>query len=735
MPLQEDCTSGEGVAMAESNFCARSKKKSFGKKLACASLRRPQLHIQIPAGLSNRRNLKTDICCNLIIMAKIKKKGEAGSATNYITRNQAIRKLQINLGDFRKLCIYKGIFPREPRSRKRVSKKATAHTTFYYRKDIQFLLHEPLLQKFRDQKVLERKISRALGRGDYTDAKRLDGNAARPEKTGKPTYTLNHIVRERYPTFIDALRDLDDCLSMLFLFANLPSTPEVPAKMVARCERLCLEFQHYLIVSHSLRKSFLSIKGIYYQANIQGEDILWLVPYKFNTQIVGDIDFRVMGTFVEFYMTVLGFVNFRLYTSAGLKYPPKFDQAKDDLSGELDALKVELDRPAPLQTSAPKALEGNASNPEAQQKINKLIEDMAAEDARQDIIDQSKVEDDAEIAETLDKLEPAIPGGDVLHQPSYSTTDPGKLFANCTIYLSRETPRAALEFILRAFGCKRIGWDAVLGEGAFTHDELDPRITHQIVDRPVTQAAISTEGDGEDNQTAQKLGPNMRVPGRFYIQPQWVWDSINDEELKNVNQYVPGAALPPHLSPFVKRAPGQYDPTIPLEEQEGEGEGLEDSDVESDPDEDEVGTDQEDFAVKNVLENVDGSEDEDGEAGENDRESFGGFSDAEKEVAVASDDEGDVSINQRQDELNAEMQGNAVKENGKSNVKAEARKKLATKAKQDAEELERRKGMMSKKKRRRYEKMEYGINKRNAEAEALRSKRRKIEKELAKKKT
>jgi pescadillo protein len=178
-------------------------------------------------------------------MGRIKKKGTAGNAKNYITRTQAVRKLQISLPDFRKLCIWKGIYPREPRNRKKAAKNSSHSTTFYYTKDIQYLLHEPLLAKFRDQKALEKKISKALGRGDAHDAQRLEKNANRPEKTGKTKYTLDHVIRERYPTFIDALRDLDDCLSMLFLFANLPSTDTVPAKMIARCERLCLEFEHY----------------------------------------------------------------------------------------------------------------------------------------------------------------------------------------------------------------------------------------------------------------------------------------------------------------------------------------------------------------------------------------------------------------------------------------------------------------------------------------------------------
>ena len=128
---------------------------------------------------------------------------------------------------------------------------------------------------------------------------------------------------------------------MLFLFANLPATSTVPPKTITLCQRLCHEFEHYLITTHSLRKSFLSIKGIYYQATVQGQDILWLVPYKFVQRVTGDVDFRIMGTFVEFYTTLLGFVNFRLYTTIGLVYPPKFNVQSDNKGGELNAFVLE----------------------------------------------------------------------------------------------------------------------------------------------------------------------------------------------------------------------------------------------------------------------------------------------------------------------------------------------------------------------------------------------------------
>jgi len=122
-------------------------------------------------------------------MARETKKGQEGAAKTYITGNQALKLLKLTLADFRRLCILKGVYPREPRSKKKASKGSTASTTFYYAKDIRFLLHEPVLRTFREQKIFAKRLTRAIGKEDYTKANDLQEN--------RPQYSLDHIVKER----------------------------------------------------------------------------------------------------------------------------------------------------------------------------------------------------------------------------------------------------------------------------------------------------------------------------------------------------------------------------------------------------------------------------------------------------------------------------------------------------------------------------------------------------------
>ncbi|EFE32765.1 uncharacterized protein ARB_00223 [Trichophyton benhamiae CBS 112371] len=637
-------------------------------------------------------------------------------------------------------------------NKKKASKSATANTTFYYTRDIQYLLHEPLLNKFREQKALSKKIARALGRGQVGDASRLEKNLA-------PKLTLDHLVKERYPTFIDALRDLDDALSLLFLFANLPSTATVPPKTIARCQRLCHEFQHYLIATNSLRKSFLSIKGIYYQATIQGQDILWLVPYRFVQQVAGDIDFRIMGTFVEFYTTLLGFVNFRLYTSIGLVYPPKFDVRSDEQGAELAAFTLEgkkIDDGENTAIEAAKNKETESVSNEVQEKVNTILKNVKIDTNSE----APAVEAPTEREDAIDTFEPAAPDADTLPQPQISGNEAAALFAPLTIFISREAPRAPLEFLLRAFGCKRVGWDSVLGDGAFTHDELDPRITHQIVDRPpLAESALPPlpQNPQESEESIPRVRPGHRIPGRIYVQPQWVWDCVNDGKLLRPDLYAPGAILPPHLSPWVKPSNGEYDPRVSLADQEAEGEAERAAEEEEESEEEEEEEEEENEATAEIDEEGDASDGEEGsdkeslnggmeiansdDDEEDDSEmeaedSFGGF-DEEPELDEESEDEADAAQKQHQKELEAEALGlQPVNEPGSSKKSKKGQgaksKKYAAEKKKAEEELEQQKMMLSRKKRKLLDKMLYSNKKKEEEAEKLRRKRRKIEQGLMK---
>ena len=81
-----------------------------------------------------------------------------------------------------------------------------------------------------------------------------------------------------------------------------------------------------------------------------------------------------------------------------------------------------------------------------------------------------------------------------------------------------------------------MSWDPNDAVGS-TFTESEETITHQIVDRPDQKHRFLT---------------------RVYVQPQWVYDSVNFQRLLPSSNYAPGSVLPPHLSPFVVEKEGDY---------------------------------------------------------------------------------------------------------------------------------------------------------------------------------
>lgn len=610
--------------------------------------------IKAKTKLSSKRKLSR--------FGKKQKAGHAGEAVNYIGRTKAVKKLQISLKDFRRLCILKGIYPRDPKN-----KKAGNTQTYYHVKDISYLAHEPLLAKFREFKTFLKRMTRALGRRDMDEARRI-------YSSGKPSYTLDHLIKERYPRFEDALGDLDDALSLTHLIASLPAVRVIKPARTAAAQRFAREWQYFVARSHSLRKVFLSVKGVYLQAEVKGVAVTWLVPWSFAQWVPGDVDFKVMLTFMDLYETLLAFVHFKLFHQLGLAYPPAIRADVEAVAGgtiaAVDAVSASAAAAAGASSagagssssgSAMAVDAGSAASKAAAARIASLqakMKSIAAADAaasgsssasaaapasaalssgkrtgdaaaaapsasgvgskrpRQaatkadaaaagsgssssaggaaggaaaagtadhsafaSLYDAFAAEDAAEDSAGSGAAGAAVAGGagigagaaagaagagedsSLVDMAAFADSDEARavvaraqamrrfqrLFAGLVFFLNREVPREVFEFIIVAFR-GRVGWD---GPGS-PYAPADPRITHHVVDRPM--AAAAAEGAAAADPCRSIVG------GRTYVQPQWVADSINARMLLPAAKYAPGAALPPHLSPFVDDAREGYVP-------------------------------------------------------------------------------------------------------------------------------------------------------------------------------
>ncbi|XP_063713403.1 pescadillo homolog [Symsagittifera roscoffensis] len=455
------------------------------------------------------------------------KKYTKGEAVRFITRSAAMRKLQVSLRSFRRLCILKGIYPVQPQNIKQANKGNPTKTTFYLLKDVKFLQNEPLLQKFHEQRIFVKRIKKAVGRREYSQAEELDDRF--------PKVKLDHLVFERYPSFEMALNDADDALCAIFLFATYPPNETISAKLVHMCQRLAAEFFNYVIYSRSLRKVFISIKGYYYEAEIFGQKIVWLQPHQFTQPVPRLVDFRVMRTFLDFYVYLVGFINFRLFNSINLVYPPKLTKSDKELETEyLIAFNSHLCKLAEVQNTEEVELDLFEDTNEAIKQQNEEIEEL----------------------NTFKKL-----------------------FEGCKFFISREVPREQFAFVIRSFGGE-VSWSETQGLGS-TFPESDTKITHQIVDRNTVSDRKLTRFYIQPQWVFDCVNARSLIPMEPYFPGKTLPPHVSPftaDASRNATSYIP---VESQLLARKKAAEDLKNPDNAKEESSDEGVSSEDEDDEN----------------------------------------------------------------------------------------------------------------------------------------------------------
>lgn len=417
-----------------------------------------------------------------------------------------------------------------------------------------------------------------------------------------------------------------------------------------------------------------------------------------------------MTTFLEFHEVLMGFINYKLFNSIGVKYPLFVDEAKAGSGENLKSLTAES-----LSDADPANAVDHKKVPKSVLKASErrisTLDDLLRKVARNDSKDAEAAAPASSSAAQIAEEE----AGDVFDEEERAenaSIDKFKnLFSNSVVWLSREVPRENIEFIIRAFG-GQVAW-----EGSAIEED-SATITHHVVDRGTEPA-------------------NKRID-RDYIQPQWIFDSVNARILLPVDLYAPTARLPPHLSPFVDSEVDGYTPDFQAKIQEyvaaaNAGNGAagaptitmdEDDDVESSESEEDEGD--EDRFQRELAAERKGKYTEDAADSDDDAEENG--SDAEAAAGAEGMDVDEAEESEEYvDEQDAYMAKHSYKNQGIRRDFDEKRNKKRTPAQREEEETQAMAvAMLPNKKRKLLEHLQRGKRRGEDRVMALEEKKRKL---------
>lgn len=388
-------------------------------------------------------------------------KGKEGKSSNLIKEDEAIERVALDPKDMGRVAILRGVYPKVS------PKDKNSPWAYFHKKDLAMINADPMAWFIRDHANWLKHHEKRYNR------KELD-------QTPEPIAPYDQLIRSRYPTFADAIKDLDDALTTIALFAQMSGTDILDSARVLKCRHLLAEFHYYVSHKHLLTKGFISKRGFHFEAQIEGLPVVWLIPHQFTLAKDPDVDYTILLNFLELYENLLSFVNLRLFKMIGLKYPAEYDSKKWDDGFYIDAIIDNNEQPE-VEAVAEAPAESNVDA----EKVAGIFAKAAAETEA----------NDEEIVDT-------------------------GAFGNFVFTIGRETPRDAMALVIRSLG-GRIVWDETSTDKAITHTICDRKV---IKDRVLSRIYVQPQWVFDCLNKHQALDPAPYAPGQVPPPHLSPWD-------------------------------------------------------------------------------------------------------------------------------------------------------------------------------------------------------------------
>jgi len=380
------------------------------------------------------------------------KKGTHGKSSNLLREDKALDRVALEPKDIRRLCILRGVYP------KIMPKEKNSPWAYFHKKDLQMINSDDMAWFIREHDSWLKHHKKSFNR------KEMDGRV-------EPTAPYDKLIRSRFPSFSDAVKELDDALTTVALFAQMSGNDLIDSQRVLHCRQLMAEFHYYVSRAKLLSKGFISVRGFHFEAMIDGIPVVWLVPHNFTLAKDSEVDYAVLLNFLELYEHLIGFINARLFIKMNLKYPAVFDNEKWNNGFYIDSI---IDTQTKEEEEEPEQPVGeNKEADEASEKVKNAFASVA-----------SNIEPEQEV-EQESNLNP---------------------FSKFVFTLGREVPRDPIAFVIRALG----------GEIVWNETSNDSRITHTICDRKTITTRVLTRTYVQPQWVIDCLNKVEAIPPESY---------------------------------------------------------------------------------------------------------------------------------------------------------------------------------------------------------------------------